>query len=76
VSLPLFTPVIMAPNYGLFYGVGITTLCIAVICFTLRLSNRFIKRVISFVRPTKVLRLSTAQRPLLKIDLIRLGFPR
>ncbi|KAL1593995.1 hypothetical protein SLS59_009024 [Nothophoma quercina] len=37
----------MAPNYGLFYSVEITTLCIAVICFTLRLSNRSIKKVIS-----------------------------
>ncbi|KZM18321.1 uncharacterized protein EKO05_0006799 [Ascochyta rabiei] len=38
----------MAPNYGLFYGVEITTLCVAVICITLRLSNRSIKKIISF----------------------------
>ncbi|KAF2624992.1 hypothetical protein BU25DRAFT_460801 [Macroventuria anomochaeta] len=38
----------MAPNYGLFYGVEITTICVAVICFTLRLSNRSIKKIISF----------------------------
>ncbi|KAH6644784.1 hypothetical protein C7974DRAFT_27815 [Boeremia exigua] len=38
----------MAPNYGLFYGVEITTLCVAIICFTLRLSNRYVKKISTF----------------------------
>lgn len=71
---PAVTTVNMAPNYGLFYGVEITTLCVAVICFSLRLSNRSIKNVISFVCPTKVqatkhLHVSTAPHPLFKINL-------
>lgn len=39
----------MAPNYGLFYGIEITTLCVALICFTLRLSNRYLKKISTFV---------------------------
>ena len=49
MKLSAIATVTMAPNYGLFYGVEITTLCVAVICFTLRLSNRSIKKVISIV---------------------------
>jgi len=43
------TFVTMAPNYQTFYAVEITTLCLAVLCFTLRLSNRYVKKIITFV---------------------------
>ena len=43
------TTITMAPNYDLFYGVEIATLCIAVVCFTLRLSNRIIKIIFGLV---------------------------
>ena len=39
----------MAPNYSLFYGVEGTTLAIAVICFSLRLSNRYLKKICTLV---------------------------
>ncbi|KAF2997826.1 hypothetical protein E8E13_000858 [Curvularia kusanoi] len=38
----------MAPNFTLFYGVEITTLSISLICFTLRLSNRYLKKIVTF----------------------------
>jgi hypothetical protein len=39
----------MAPNYSLFYGVEGTTFAIAVICFSLRLSNRYLKKICTLV---------------------------